>query len=71
MTIKKRLFISNILMIVLPFIVSITTFTACIFILNLFSGGEFIKMLIEREIVTVQRVEHNTQATGFSTLIST
>ena len=70
MTIKKRLFISNILMILLPFIASVATFTACVFILNLLSGGALMNMMIEREIVTVQRAGHPAYTNTVSTLIS-
>ena len=40
MTIKKRLFISNILMIVIPVVVSIITVWVSVFVINLLSDGE-------------------------------
>ena len=46
MTIKRRLFISNILMIVIPFVVSILSFIVCVLILNILSRGRFIETLI-------------------------
>ena len=63
MTIKKRLFISNILMIVLPFIVSVSTVASCILILNLLSNGALIEMLrAERETIAIQKTDRNTMA---------
>ena len=67
MTIKKRLFISNILMIVIPFIISVSTMIICVFILDFLSNGALIEMIkTEREIVVVQRATHNVQMAGVS-----
>ena len=45
MTIKKRLFISNVLMVVIPFVVSIVTFWVCILILNMLTGGAMLELI--------------------------
>lgn len=49
MTIKKRLFISNILMIVIPVILSMITVFVCLFIINVISQGTFYEALRKAE----------------------
>lgn len=62
MTIKKRLFISNILMIVIPIIVSIVTFSICFLFINALMGGSLAEMWkMQREITAVQRADLNVQ----------
>jgi len=45
LTIKKRLFISNVLMIVIPIVVSILSFSVCVLVLNAISQGRLIDAL--------------------------
>lgn len=49
MTIKKRLLISNILMIVIPVIVSIATIIACVLVINFVTDGAVIEMIEARQ----------------------
>ena len=42
MTIKKRLFISNLIMTIAPFVISIATVIASISILNMVTNGEYV-----------------------------
>jgi len=57
MTIKKRLFISNILMIVIPVIISIITVLVCLVILNVISQGTLFEMIKEYEQIQEQQFE--------------
>ena len=70
MTIKKRLFISNILMIVIPCIVSIATIWVCIFILNILSNGALWEMMqLGREAQATQRASQDIQMAGASVFV--
>ena len=52
MTIKKRLFISNILMITIPYFVSMITISSSIFILNRFTDNEYSRLFIGRNFAS-------------------
>jgi len=49
LTIKKRLFISNILMIIIPIIMSLITVLICIVIINALFNGSLFEILKERQ----------------------
>jgi len=51
-TIKKRLFISNVLMLVIPIIASVATVAACIYLLNFVSDGAVMEMIQARQELT-------------------
>lgn len=62
MTIKKRLFISNILMIVIPVVVSIITILVCCIIFNAISGGALTEVITaEKEMRPLNDRDYNTQ----------
>jgi signal transduction histidine kinase len=71
-TIKKRLFISNVLMFVIPFVVSVTTMLVIVFILDFLSDGAFVVMFLEgRETQAAQRVSQDIHLTLVPTIIFT
>lgn len=57
MTIKKRLFISNILMIVIPVILSIVTVLVCLVIINIISQGSLFETIKSYELIQEQQFE--------------
>ncbi|MCL2826311.1 MAG: HAMP domain-containing histidine kinase [Eggerthellaceae bacterium] len=62
MTIKRRLFISNILMIVIPFIVSVVTVWVSFFVINAVSGGALLATVAAgRDMQVSRRPDPSTQ----------
>jgi len=69
MTIKKRLFISNILMITIPYFVSMITISSSIFILNHFTDNEYSRLFVGRNVASPDDGEQNFYAILFALLI--
>jgi signal transduction histidine kinase len=70
MTIRKRLIISNILMTIIPIIVSVATVVACVFILNAISDGAVINTLqAKRELAVAGEEESSTRIIVFVVFI--
>jgi len=70
MTIKKRLFISNILMFIVPFVVSMATIWLCMFILNVLTHGALWETIgANREAMGVQREDPSTQMVILLTIL--
>ena len=70
MTIKKRLFISNILMILIPFIISLVTVWVGFFIINLLSEGALMHSIrFQREIQELRRPVFNEKMASVALLV--
>ena len=70
MTIKKRLFISNILMFIVPFVVSMATIWLCMLILNVLTHGALWETIgANREAMGVQREDPSTQMVILLTIL--
>jgi len=70
MTIKKRLFISNILMVALPYIISFVTIWTVLFIFNAVFGGEPLRMINAGREIRGARPDPRTQMVYTSCFVS-